>query len=66
MVGARGAVIKEIKAKSGVEDLIVGNRDEIRRIEEVRFTEVQLIPVIHFWFNSLSLGFTLNGFIVCL
>ena len=37
MVGARGAVIKEIKAKSGVEDLIVGNRDEIRRIEEVRF-----------------------------
>lgn len=35
VVGARGAVVKEIKAKTGVEDLMVGHRDDVKRIADV-------------------------------
>lgn len=47
VVGARGAVVKEIKAKTGVEDLMVGHRDDVKRIADSHgSTELRICHIL--------------------
>ena len=55
VVGTHGAVIRDIKAKSGVDDIIVGNRDDIRRIGGVFMHILVIITIIIIlYFHSLK------------